>query len=189
MKKKLLWVLLFVFILSFVGCGEKDKSARRITERDTVKDGKATERKGATGADGAYMTTDGEKIIIQNEDGTKMVSDGDLLIIENDDGERTSIGGKEWPKTDIMKNIPLLKEGKIVNVIESKDYVMISIEEISEKDFSQYINTVKKSFTKEVFELNTDDAISFAGGNDKGFSTQLIHSRTDNTATITIVKQ
>lgn len=140
MKKVAVGVLLILMILCIVGCGAKDKIAEEAGEALT------------------------EKIL--EESGAEDVDiDGDTITITGEDGEEMVFGQTEWPSSDLAKNIPEFKDGKIISVMETSDSVYIGLEDVNSKDASAYFEKLKKEFTEDTYEMNSSDSAQFMGSN------------------------
>lgn len=158
MKKLFILLLAFVIALSFAGCGVKEKIENKVGEAI------------------------GEKALESISDGKVDIS-GDKVTIKGDNGAQVTIG-TEWPKSDMIKNIPEFKNGKLASVMDSESYCLIIIEEVDEKDFVSYFESLKKDFTTDVYEMKTDEVISFGGGNGKGFNVQVSYEKGSKTLSI-----
>ena len=147
MKKILICLLTFALIFSFAGCGAKEKLEEKAAEK-----------------------------ILQGA-GVDANIDGDKVVIKGEDGQELTIGAGEWPSSDLAKSIPEFKGGKVVSVMEADDSLFIMIEEISEDDFTAYLDEIKKIFTEEAFKMNTDTGMIYAAGNDKGIGVTLTYEK------------
>jgi hypothetical protein len=150
MKKRLIFVLVLVLILSLSGCGVKKKIENKIGEAI------------------------GEKII-EGATGQKVDVDGDKVTIKGEDGSNVTFGGGEWPKSDLIKNIPEFKDGKIESVMSREESVAMSIENVEQKDFEKYLGGIKKDFPKDAFEMNSSEVISYLGANENKIQIQLTY--------------
>jgi len=151
MKKLLVVLLVLLLVLSFAGCGAKEKAEEKAGEALTEK-------------------------ILENA-GVDADLDGDKVVIKGEDGQELTIGAGEWPSSDLAKSIPEFKGGKVVSVMEADDSLFIMIEEISEDDFTAYLDEIKKIFTEEAFKMNTDTGMIYAAGNDKGIGVTLTYEK------------
>lgn len=106
------------------------------------------------------------------------------MTIKGEDGEEVTFGENEWPTSELANNIPEFKDGTISSVIESSEYISITIESVGKKDFSSYLEKIKKEFLEDAYETNADEMISFSGKNDAGVTIALVHM--DEMVTITI---
>ena len=147
MKKFLIGLLILLMVLSMVGCGAKEKAAEKAAEK-----------------------------ILQGA-GVDADIDGDKVVIKGEDGQELTIGAGEWPSSDLAKSIPEFKGGKIVSVMEANDSLFIMIEEISDKDFTAYLEETKKSFTVETYEMSTDSGMMYAAENGDGLGVTLIYEK------------
>lgn len=147
MKKILICLLTFALLLSLAGCGAKEKAAEKTAEK-----------------------------ILKNA-GVDANIDGDKVVIKGEDGQKLTIGADEWPSSDLAKSIPEFKGGKIVSVVEANDSLFIMIEEISEKDFTAYLEEIKSVFTEEAYEMNTGTGMMYVATNSEGLSVTLTYEK------------
>ncbi|MFA5636016.1 MAG: DUF6591 domain-containing protein [Anaerovoracaceae bacterium] len=140
MKKVAIWILLVLLVLSFVGCGVKEKIGEKAGEALA------------------------EKIL--EESGAEDVDiDGDTITIKGEDGEEMVFGQTEWPSSDLAKSIPEFKDGKIVTVMEMNDSILIGMEEVDAKDAAKYFEELKKDFTEDTYEINSEGSAQYMASN------------------------
>ncbi|MGI5860292.1 MAG: DUF6591 domain-containing protein [Tepidanaerobacteraceae bacterium] len=163
MKKVLVVFLVLVIILSMSGCGVKKKIENKI--------GEAIGEKIIEGATGQNVDVQGDKVTIKGEDGSKL-----------------TLGGGEWPKNDLIKNIPEFKGGKIESTMSTEESVVMSLESVEQKDFEKYLENIKKDFTEDAFEMNSDEVISYAGLNEKSVQVQLTYEIENKSLSIVVAK-
>lgn len=163
MKKILTLLLIIALVFSLSGCGVKKNIENKIGEAI------------------------GEKII-EGATGQKVDVDGDKVTIKGEDGSNVTFGGGEWPKNDLVKNIPEFKDGKIESVVSSEASVAMSIGNVEQKDFEKYIEGIKKDFPKDAFEMNSSEVISYLGANEKNIQVQLTYGIESKIFDIIIVK-
>lgn len=156
-------LLCLVLLLSVGGCGIKEKVTEGISEK--VTEGILEQ---VTGGD-VDFDLDGEEITIKGEDG------------------EFTFGSTEWPEGKAADLIPRFEKGTITSVITSEGGCWISIEEVNEDDFIQYVDAVKAAgFTENPTEfLDADDSIYCAELAGKGIVT-VAHSRTDKLLQINV---
>ncbi|MGI6224926.1 MAG: lipoprotein [Peptococcales bacterium] len=163
MRKMLIIFIVFFLVLSLAGCGVKEKIESKVSE-------KIVEKTLET------VVGDGD---------TKIDIDGGKITVKDKDGGEATFGGTEWPKNGISDYIPEFKAGKISGVIQNADSsALIMVEEVKKKDFESYYEKIKKDFTENVFEMNSDDAITFFGENGKDFAVQLTYEVENEILTI-----
>lgn len=160
MKRALSLLLVLVFTLSITGCGIKKKIENKIGEKIT------------------------EKVL-----GDKVDIEGDKVTVKGEDGTKVTYGSTEWPKYDIMKDIPEFKKGTISSVTASEAIVIIVAEGVNKEDFEDYWAKIKDRFTEEPLSLQMNDAYSYGGRDSNGIYTQLVFNSTDNTLGLTVSKQ
>ncbi len=139
MKKVAIWVLLVLLVLSLVGCGVKEKIGEKAGEALAEK--------------------------IMEESGADVDIDGDTITVKGEDGEEMVFGQTEWPSSDLAKSIPEFKDGKIVTVMEMNDSILIGMEEVDAKDAAKYFEELKKDFTEDTYEINSEDSAQYMGSN------------------------
>lgn len=102
---------------------------------------------------------------------------GEKVVVKGEDGQELTIGAGEWPTSEIAQNIPEFKGGNIVSVMEASDSIFIMIEDVLDKDFTDYLEEVKESFTKDSYEINTDTGLIYAATNDSEISMMLTYEK------------
>ncbi|NLC05371.1 MAG: hypothetical protein GX778_02475 [Erysipelothrix sp.] len=156
MKKLFITLLTFGMLIGFSGCSTKEKINNKITEE-----------------------------IIEKSTGNEADIKGDTIIIKNEDGETLTFGHDEWPTSQLAKNIPEFKDGTINSVMESNDTLVITLESVEKEDVLSYWETLKKDFPKEVYEMNSEDFISFTGTNNHDITVSV--SYMDNALSISVI--
>lgn len=151
MKKFFIGLLILLMTLSIAGCGAKEKLEEKAGEALA------------------------EKIL--EDAGVDMDIDGDKVIVKGEDGQELTIGAGEWPTSDLAKSIPEFKGGKIASVMEANDSLFIMIEEISEEDFTAYLEEIKEAFPEETFEMNTGTGMMYAAANSEGLGVTLTYEK------------
>ncbi|HMM32081.1 MAG TPA: hypothetical protein PKB13_09925 [Clostridia bacterium] len=160
MKKIVVLMLACAMLLSFAGCGIKEKAEQMAAE--------------------GFV----EGILEQN--GAADVDiDGDTMTIEGEDGSTVTFGS-EWPDSELGKSIPEFTKGKIDGSVVTEESLMITIVEVSQEDAVAYIEENKPNFPLENSEMNIEGMISWGGENDAGFKLTLTHQ--DETFSIVLVK-
>lgn len=152
MKKIVIWILMALLAITLIGCGTKEKLE--------VSAGEALAEK-----------------IIEDAGGGDVDIDGDKVVIKGEDGQELTIGEGEWPSSDLAKSIPEFEEGKVVSVMEADGSLFIMVEEISEEDFTAYLEEIKEIFTEETYEMSTGSGMMYAAGNGKDISVMLTYEK------------
>jgi hypothetical protein len=161
MKKWIGCLLILVLLLSLAGCGIKENLEKKA---------------GEALAENVLESTGGGDVDIN----------GDKITIKGESGEELTVGGTEWPKSELAKSVPEFQTGTITAVLDSADCVIVSLESVKEADAAAYFATVKKDFTREPFEVNAEGSTSFGAKNADGVSVALQYS--GETLTITVTK-
>ena len=157
--------LLLILALAGVGsagCGAKDKLEEKAAEKLTEK---VLEQGGAQDVD----------------------IDGDTIKVKGEDGTEVTIGGTEWPDSEMGKLIPEFKDGELSGTVETPGYLMINFEEVDPSDAADYIEKNKPNFTLDNYESKADGMISWSGKNDQGL--QLALTLSDTTFTVMMYQE
>ena len=156
MKKILIYLLTFMLLISFTGCGAKEKLEEKVAEK-----------------------------VFEEAGGSDLDIDGDKVTIKGDNGEKVTFGDNKWPTSELAKNIPEFKDGTVNGVLESADSIVITLESVKEEDVSLYWETIKKDFPKDVYEMIATDFITVNGHNDEGINVSLVYMSEVLTITVT----
>lgn len=155
MKKSLLLIFILIFTLTAVGCGAKEKVEEKIAEQ-----------------------------VIQSATGVEVDINDEEVTIEGEDGQEVTIGGTEWPDSDMAKKIPEFKEGKVSSVVNSAENVMIVIEEVEKKDVLKYAENFIDTYTYNTFIIKSQDGVTYSGSNNEGLSVSLGYTENDKSLLI-----
>ncbi|HWQ58862.1 MAG TPA: DUF6591 domain-containing protein [Clostridia bacterium] len=159
MKKILAILIVLMLLVSFAGCKKiGEKIGEKITEN-----------------------------ILENASGSDIDIDGDTMTVQGTDGSSTTIGGTEWPDSDLAKKIPELKKGTVSYVMESTDYLYVTVDSVEEQDAKDYIEEVKASFTVDPYEMTYDGGFSYTAKDDSGLNISV--SYTEGTVLIMVSQE
>ncbi|MPN61967.1 hypothetical protein SDC9_209713 [bioreactor metagenome] len=61
--------------------------------------------------------------------------------------------------------------------MEANDSLFIMIEEISDEDFTAYLEEIKETFTGETYEMNTGTGMMYSAGNNEGIGVMLTYEK------------
>ncbi len=140
MVKKGVVILLGVLLLSLTGCGTKkveEKLAEKITE-------------------GILDKAGGDNVDID-------LDEGKITVTDKEGGAEWTVGGGEWPKGEAASLIPKFTKGKVESVIETPEACMISLSEVSQKDYENYVEELKSAgFNEEVTTSTAEDTIMYS---------------------------
>lgn len=136
MKKIFLLLLLALSILLVSGCSF-------ITEKITNKIvGEVLEN---AAGDDADIDIDEGKVVIKDEDGSEIV-----------------IGGTEWPTGEAAQTIPIFEDGEIIYITDSVTAAMISIIDVTENEYTDYVEKLKsEGFTENSFSAENDGSFTY----------------------------
>lgn len=159
MKRLLLILLVALLVLSLAACGIRRKMEEKAAEQ--------------------FL----ESIAGGNID----IKDDNSVTIKGDDGQEVTFSSAEWPTSDLSKSIPVFSAGKIEGVLDSEEYLMITINEVAKADFQAYVEAVKKDFAEDAYTVDSNGVLSYGGSNGKA-SVMLSYTEEDQTAIISMSK-
>lgn len=162
MKKIIIWILIVLLAASLAGCGAKKKRGGKVGEALAEK-------------------------IIEEAGGSDVDIDGDTVKIKGENGEEMIFGETEWPISNLAKNIPEFKVGKVVTVMEMNNSLLITLEGASKDDFLDYLDEIKKTFTEEVYDMKLEDGVTYGAENGKGIGVMLMYVA-DESLSITVTQ-
>lgn len=163
MKKNIIFLVMFLLLIVFTGCGAKEKLEQKA--------GEALAEKIIEEAGGGDVDIDGETVTITGEDGTE-----------------ATFGGTEWPTSDLANSFPEFTAGKVNTVMDGDGSLFIVIEEVTQEEFAQYLDEIKQTFTEDSYSIETEGNVAYGAVNAEGVGLNLSYS-TDNTVTITAASQ
>lgn len=159
MKKLLIIILTLFFLLSLTSC----KSASEVAGEKLV-----------------------EKMVEKGLDGDVDV-DGDKVIIKGKDGQKVSLGGSEWPTEQSGREVPELKDGIITYVQEAKDACLISMEQVMEGSFEDYLTQVRDAgYNKDEMVSRDDETVFYTASNSKNTQVHLAYDKNSGDLMITV---
>lgn len=159
--KRLLVVFILVALLVFsvAGCGIKQKMEEKAAEQ--------------------FLESIGG--------GNVDINDDDSITIKGEDGEEVTLGSTDWPTSELSKALPAFTAGKIESVLDSEEYIMISILEVAKADFQSYMENVKTDFAENAYSVDSDGVLSYGGSNGQVEIT-LSYTEEDQTVIISMAK-
>ena len=128
--------------------------------------------------------------ILEEASGNKVDINGDKVTVKGQDGTEVILGGTEWPRDKLGKEIPKIGKGTVTYVANSDTMCMIMVEKVKQDEFENYLSLIKKDgFTEN--EVNYSDAAitSYMADNSKGIGTQLTYDSEKEELSITVGKQ
>ncbi len=158
MKRFLVLFLTALLIFSLAGCGIKQKMEEKAAEQ-----------------------------FLESIGGGNVDIEGDSVTIKGEDGSEVTMGSTEWPTSDLSKAIPVFSAGKIEGVLDSEEYLMITIQEVKKADFQSYMETVKNDFSENGYSIDSDGVLSYGGSNGQ-VEVTLSYTEEDQTAIISMAK-
>ncbi len=156
MKRSLAFFLTALLVLSLVGCGMKQKIEEKAAEQ-----------------------------FLEGLGGGDVDLDGDTLTIKGEDRQEVTFGSTEWPSSELSKAIPVFAAGTIDGVVDSEEYLMVTIQEVARADFESYVEAVKKDFTEDAYSVESNGILSYGGSNGTA-SVTLSYTEEDQTAIISM---
>lgn len=93
-----------------------------------------------------------------------------------------------WPEDKVSALIPKPGFGSVLNAAQPKAGVcVISIKDVSEKDFEAYVSLLKKEgFDRNAEETSGESILNFHAGNEGGAFVELVYSVKNEIAVITV---
>jgi len=163
MKKTSLYLLLCICLLvsglSFGGCNIKEKAEKAVAEK-----------------------------IAEQALGGNVDIDGDEVTIKGEGGEKVTIGGGQWPDSELSRKLPEFKKGKIVSSLDTGDAVTIILEEVKAEDVGPYLEEIKKAYPEESYESQGNGMITYSGSNKDKSSAAVNFSSEEGTIIISVTK-
>lgn len=126
--------------------------------------------------------------IIESATGAKVDINDDEVTIKGEDGEEVTIGGTEWPDSDMAKLIPKFKNGKVSSVVNSEENVMILVEEVEKQDVLNYAANFIDTFMNNFYIMISEEGVSYSGTNNEGLSVSLGYTESDKSLLISAAK-
>lgn len=163
-KKILVIILVLVMLFTLGACGIRKKIDEKISEKIT---------------EGVVNKITGGNADIDFDKGG--------LTIKGEDGQELTFGSTEWPKGKAANLLPKLKKGNITSVMNSENLSIITIEEIDEKVFNEYIKELKdKGFENDITELSGSSTKSYYATLNENTLVQVIYGVEDKSLNITV---
>ncbi len=154
MKRFLVLFLTSFLVLSLAGCGIKQKMEEKAAEQ-----------------------------FLESVGGGDVDLDDDTLTIKGEDGQEVTFGSTEWPTSELSKALPAFTAGTIDGVVDSEEYLMVTIQEVAKADFESYVEEVKNDFTEDDYSVESNGVLSYGGSNGTA-SVTLSYTEEDQTAII-----
>jgi hypothetical protein len=160
-----------------VGCNLGEKIGTKITE-EMVEE--------SLGED-VEVEIDGDKVNYSTEEGELSI-DGDAVTFEGEDGTVISSGTEnEWPEGDAANYLPKLTSGVITYVMNGPEACMLMVEEITEEDYSQYLQEVKEAgYTENQTKSVAEGLKIYSGSNKENAVATLSYVPVENSIQITL---
>lgn len=91
----------------------------------------------------------------------------------------------DWPSSDIGKQIPKPTSGE-AEVIYTDEVLRIDLKSITKKDYDNYYNKIKKKYSRDVQNQNSDEEAYFRGYNKENYELELYFDGNEKTITIAL---
>ena len=99
----------------------------------------------------------------------KVDIEGDKYTYEDKDGNKMEVGGTEWPADEAAAFIPKFEKGAVAACTIMGNIYLIDVEEIEQKDYESYLQTVKDAgFAEAVFTLEEGGYYQYQASDEKG---------------------
>lgn len=134
-----------IVVLSLTGCGLRRNIEKKIGNKIT---------------EGILEKVAGEGADVDLEEGT--------FSFKDEDGSEISIGASKWPKGKAIDLIPEFKHGKIVSTVNTDTGSAVTLEEVEEKDFEEYLEKIKSlGYTKDSATSSMEEMTSYSASSEK----------------------
>lgn len=143
MKKLGIIALAIMLVFSLTACNAREKAAEEVVE----------------------------DIINDNSDSDVDVDiDGDTISVESDDEDFTvTMGDTDWPTGDVANMIPECKDGSVTYVLEMPNAVNISVSNISESEYEDYMARVQNAgFDQNVTTMDSEGSMMYMAADNDG---------------------
>lgn len=134
-----------IVILSLTGCGLKRNIEKKLGNKIT---------------EGILERVAGEGADVDLEEGS--------ISFKDEEGSEISIGVSKWPKGKAIDLIPEFKHGKIISSVNTDTGSVITLEEVEEKDFEDYLEKIKSlGYTKDSTTSSMEEMVSYSATSEK----------------------
>ena len=150
MKRVWIIVLAVLLVFSLTACNAKEKAAEKVVE----------------------------DIINDNSDSDVDVDiDGDTVTVDSEDEDfSVTMGKTDWPTGDVAKMLPECKDGSVTYVLEMTDAVNISVSDISESQYEDYLTRVQNAgFDQNVTTMDSEGSLMYTAVNNDGYTIVLAY--------------
>ncbi|HZJ82809.1 MAG TPA: DUF6591 domain-containing protein [Clostridia bacterium] len=152
LRRFLLLSVSIVVLLSFVGCGFKQKTQGKLAEKL---------------AQGVLNKIAGDDVDIDLD----LDNEGGGFKVNLDGEEAMSFGETEWPKGQAADLIPQFSKGKITYAVNSNVMAMLLIEGVELDDFESYYETVQgQGYTENTGEMSMEESKTYYASKEDGKS-------------------
>lgn len=128
-----------------------------------------------------------EDIINSNSDSDVDVDidDGTITVESDDEDFSVTMGDTDWPTGDVAKMLPECKDGTVTYVLEMTDAVNISVSEISESEYEDYLARVQNAgFDQNVTTMDSEGSLMYTATDSDGYNIVLSYYSAQELMTI-----
>lgn len=152
LKKVTALLLSLVMVLSLCSCGIKEKVGEKIGEQVV---------------ESALEKATGEEL--------ELDMDEEGATIKGSDGE-FSFGNTDWPEGGAIEVIPAFKKGTITSAVNSETVSLITVEEVEENDFKEYVEELKfKGFINNVTQHSGELGLGYYANSDENTKASVVY--------------
>lgn len=155
MNKVAIYIILIALILSLTACGAKQKMEEKITEK-----------------------------IVETAVGGDVDIDGEEVTIKGENGEEVTVGGTDWPSSDIADKLPEFKKGEITSAVSAEGYLLIIVEKVDDQDFIDYYKDILKNYTINSNISKSYNGLTYMGSDKEGTLISLVYNADEKTLNI-----
>lgn len=136
----------------------------------------------------AGCTFAGEKVL-EGASGGNVNIEGDSIEFIGEDGEAVSVGGGDWPDSELGQKVPRFTGGTVNSAVSTDDGIMISMSEVDEAAIAAYFEQIKADFKENTVESTMDDLTTYTGFNADGVGVAVYYTKSKAEVLISISQQ
>lgn len=179
LSKKICIVLVVLLgVLLFSGCNIKEKIGEKIVEGVFEK---------AVG-DEVDLDIDGDEVTYKTEEGEMTFDSENGITFEGEEGKTVIYTDvSEWPEDMAASYLPKIKDAEISYLLNSDKYCMITVDNIDNEKYADYLEKVKdKGYSKDKFESTADDLNMYSGSSEEGVVVTLYYVPSSKSLQLTV---
>lgn len=199
----LLLVLCALGLFAMTGCKSKEEKAKEKGEKflediigKAVEDAEKDEAKDAEKEKDKDIKKDKDKdsdedndddsYTVKSDDGIVNI-EKDGMTIDTEEGKFTYGAAAKWPTEQPSAILPEFKDGILNTVINSSEYCMITVTDVTMEEYNAYVEKIKDTgFTNNIAEMVSGTGYYFSAEMDEKTSTMIYFVPEEGAMTITL---